>query len=111
MAETVHLYLKSNSEDIQGESSQTSLGRENSIECLSFVDAVRTAREKGSGMATGRLSIADLRREWVRLDTILEPESDVAVRYDECYAVYLDLYEASKEQLHALARIAARTAT
>jgi type VI secretion system secreted protein Hcp len=54
MAETVHLFLKSNSEDIQGESTQTSLGRENSIECLSFVDSVRTAREKGSGMATGR---------------------------------------------------------
>lgn len=54
MAETVHLYLKSNGEDIQGESSQTSLGRENSIECLSFRDTVRTAREKGSGLATGR---------------------------------------------------------
>lgn len=54
MAETVHLYLKSNSEDIKGESTQTSLGREGSIECLSFVDAVRTAREKGSTLATGR---------------------------------------------------------
>ena len=54
MAETVHLYLKSNGADVQGESSQTSLGRENTIECLSFVDAVRTAREKGSGLATGR---------------------------------------------------------
>lgn len=54
MAESTHLYLKSNSEDIQGESTQLSLGRENSIECLSFVDAVRTAREKGSGMASGR---------------------------------------------------------
>lgn len=54
MAETVHLYLKSNGADVQGESTQTSLGRENSIECLSFVDAVRTAREKGSGLATGR---------------------------------------------------------
>lgn len=54
MAETVHLYLKSNSEDIQGESTQTSLGRENSIECLYFEDSVRTAREKGSGLATGR---------------------------------------------------------
>jgi type VI secretion system secreted protein Hcp len=54
MAETVHLYLKANAQDIQGEPTQTSLGRENSIECLSFVDNVRTAREKGSGMATGR---------------------------------------------------------
>ncbi len=54
MAETVHLYLKSNGEDIQGESTQISLGRENSIECVSFVDSVRTAREKSSGLATGR---------------------------------------------------------
>lgn len=54
MAETVHLYLTSNGEKIDGESTQTSLDRENSIECLSFVDSVRTAREKGSGMASGR---------------------------------------------------------
>jgi type VI secretion system secreted protein Hcp len=54
MAETVHLYLKANGEDIQGESTQTSLERENSIECLSFIDSVRTARERGSGVATGR---------------------------------------------------------
>ena len=54
MAETVHLYLKSNGEDIQGESTQTSIGRETSIECLYFCDNVRTAREKGSSLATGR---------------------------------------------------------
>lgn len=54
MAETVHLFLKSNGQDVQGESSQTSLGRENSIECL-FVEAgIRTAREAGSGIASGR---------------------------------------------------------
>ena len=54
MAETVHLYLKANGADIQGQSSQTSLGRENSIECVYFEQAVRTAREAGSGLATGR---------------------------------------------------------
>uniref|UniRef100_A0A832MMF2 Type VI secretion system tube protein Hcp n=1 Tax=Eiseniibacteriota bacterium TaxID=2212470 RepID=A0A832MMF2_UNCEI len=54
MAETVHLYLKANGEDVQGESTQTSLGRENSIECVYMSGSVRTAREKGSGMATGR---------------------------------------------------------
>lgn len=54
MAETVHLFLKSNGTDIKGESTQTSLGRDGSIECLFFEDSVRTAREKGSGMATGR---------------------------------------------------------
>lgn len=54
MAETVHLYLKANGQDIQGESSQISLGRENSIECVYYEHSVKTARETGSGMATGR---------------------------------------------------------
>ena len=54
MAETVHLYLKSNGADIQGESTQRSLGRENSIECVYYEQEVMTAREAGSGMATGR---------------------------------------------------------
>ena len=54
MAETVHLYLKASGADIQGQSTQTSLGRENSIECVYYEQAVRTAREAGSGQATGR---------------------------------------------------------
>jgi type VI secretion system secreted protein Hcp len=54
MAETVHLYLKANGNDIQGDSTQTSLERENSIECVYFRSTVRTAREAGSGRATGR---------------------------------------------------------
>jgi type VI secretion system secreted protein Hcp len=54
MAETVHLYLKANGSDIQGESSQTSLDRENSIECTALLHEVVTAREAGSGRATGR---------------------------------------------------------
>jgi len=60
MAETVHLFMKANGNAVEGDSTQTSLGRENSIECLSFSDAVRTAREKGSGMATGRRSYEPL---------------------------------------------------
>lgn len=54
MAETVHLYLKATGSDIKGDSTQASLGREDSIECLSFKDSIRTAREAGSGQATGR---------------------------------------------------------
>lgn len=54
MAETVHLFLKANGKAIQGESTQRSLGRENSIECLSFEQEVITAREAGTAMATGR---------------------------------------------------------
>ncbi len=54
MAETVHLYLKANGSDIHGESTQHSLNRENSIECVYYKQSVITAREAGSGMATGR---------------------------------------------------------
>ena len=46
-----HLYLKANGADVQGESTQTSLGRENSIECLYFESGCITAREAGSGTA------------------------------------------------------------
>lgn len=53
MAMTVHLSLKANGEDIEGDSTITSMERENTIECLSFSDSVRTAREASSGMATG----------------------------------------------------------
>jgi type VI secretion system secreted protein Hcp len=54
MAETVHLFLKANGQDIKGESLQTSLNRKDSIECVYYEQAVSTAREAGSGMATGR---------------------------------------------------------
>jgi type VI secretion system secreted protein Hcp len=54
MAETVHLYLKANGQDIKGESTQESLGRKDSIECVYYEQGVITAREAGSGMATGR---------------------------------------------------------
>lgn len=54
MAETVHLYLKANGQDIKGDPTQTSLGRADSIECVFFESGVRTVREAGSAMATGR---------------------------------------------------------
>ena len=53
-AETVHLYLKANGVSIQGEPTQTSLGRENSIECVQFTHEVATPVETGSGLAMGR---------------------------------------------------------
>jgi len=54
MAETVHLKLKANGQDIAGESTQTSLERADTIECTAFSNEVMTAREAGSGRATGR---------------------------------------------------------
>ncbi len=53
-AETVHLFLKLSGTDIKGESTQTSLGRADSIECLFYQQRIITAREAGSGLATGR---------------------------------------------------------
>jgi type VI secretion system secreted protein Hcp len=54
MAESVHVFLKANGTDIAGDSTQTSLGRENSIEAIAYSQKVFTAREAGSGLATGR---------------------------------------------------------
>lgn len=54
MAETVHLYLKANGSQIKGDSTQESLGRKDSIECVAFDQSVTTAREAGTGMMTGR---------------------------------------------------------
>jgi len=54
MAETVHLFLKANGKDITGDSTQKSLGRDKSIECLFFEHVVNTARETATGAATGR---------------------------------------------------------
>jgi len=54
MAQTVHCFLKVNGEDVQGESTQTSEGRENSIECTYFESELMTAREVQTGQATGR---------------------------------------------------------
>ncbi len=39
-SETVHLYLKVAGKDVQGESTQKSMGRENSIECIQFQHAL-----------------------------------------------------------------------
>lgn len=49
-----HLWLTCNDEAVAGEPTETSLGREDTIECLSFVDSVRTARDAATGLATGR---------------------------------------------------------
>lgn len=39
MAETVHLTLLAEGEQIEGDSSETTLGRENTIECVQFEQA------------------------------------------------------------------------
>lgn len=61
MAETVHLYLKANGKDIKGESTQESLGRKDSIECVVYDQSVTTAREAATNMMTGRRQYQPLR--------------------------------------------------
>jgi type VI secretion system secreted protein Hcp len=61
MAMTVHLYLTANGSKIDGDSTILSMERENSIECLSFTDSVRTAREASSGMASGERTYEPIR--------------------------------------------------
>lgn len=61
MAETVHLSLKSNGKDVKGESTQTSLGRADTIECISYEQGVTSAREAGTNMVTGRRQFTPLK--------------------------------------------------
>jgi type VI secretion system secreted protein Hcp len=50
-AETVHLSLKINGQEVRGESSQQSMGRQDTIECLSFVSAISAPGAPGVGRA------------------------------------------------------------
>jgi len=55
MAQTVHLNLKLEKQgSVRGESSQDSLGRKDTIECIYYEHAVTTAREANTNVLTGR---------------------------------------------------------
>lgn len=58
-AENVYLNLKANGSDIQGESTVTSMGRANSIECMAFEFAVEINRTGAT--ATGRRTYEPIR--------------------------------------------------
>jgi type VI secretion system secreted protein Hcp len=61
MAMTVHIDLKANGTKIDGDSTIESMDRANTIECLSYTDSVRTAREASSGMASGERTYEPIR--------------------------------------------------
>lgn len=54
MALAVHLFMKANGTDIEGDSTITSMGRANSIECVAYTDHVATQRRAERGLSTGR---------------------------------------------------------
>ncbi|MGH1345479.1 MAG: type VI secretion system tube protein TssD [Nannocystales bacterium] len=53
---SLSLILSANGTVLEGESTVSSFDRGPTIECQSFCDSVRTAREGGTGQATGRHS-------------------------------------------------------
>lgn len=61
MAETIHLYLTAAGQPVHGESTQHSLSRVDSIECLSLTHEVSTPREGAHHLASGRRVYAPLR--------------------------------------------------
>ncbi len=54
MAQTVHLKLQIDGNDIEGESTISSMDREKTIECNSFEDSLRSPTEARTGLMTGR---------------------------------------------------------
>jgi type VI secretion system secreted protein Hcp len=66
VAEPVYLFLKVNGVTVEGDSSQMSFGREHSIECRYYRQAVARARQPGAKMATGRGTYEPLViRKWI----------------------------------------------
>jgi xylulokinase len=59
-----------------------------------------------AGLGTGLVGdMAALGRDWVTVAETLAPGAADRPRYDETYRVYRHLYEAAKDDLHALARL------
>jgi type VI secretion system secreted protein Hcp len=50
----VHLFLKADGADIKGDSTQESLGRKDSIECISYQHGVSNVTDEATKSATGR---------------------------------------------------------
>jgi type VI secretion system secreted protein Hcp len=68
MAQPIYLFLElANGGKIDGESTVSSLGRENSIECSSFDYGVISPREASSGLLTGRRQHRPV-EVWKRID-------------------------------------------
>jgi xylulokinase len=59
-----------------------------------------------AGLATGIIAKRfALQKDWVKIETVLEPNSSAKSAYDEYFGVYRSLYELSKDSLHELARL------
>jgi len=62
-----------------------------------------------AGLAAGIVpDVETLTRDWVTIETTLGPNPADRATHDAMHAVYLSLYPAAREQMHALARIGDR---
>jgi xylulokinase len=50
-----------------------------------------------------------LRDRWIRIDRVVEPDPATVARYRDYYAVYRQLYPATREAMHKLAALAERS--
>jgi xylulokinase len=58
-----------------------------------------------AGLASGVVpDLSELRRTWVRIARTYEPNPDLGTIYDEGFAIFRNLYEATKDDVHVLAR-------
>lgn len=49
--------------------------------------------------------------DWATVDRTVEPDAAAAATYDELFGIYSDLYPATRDQVHALARMQEATAS
>jgi xylulokinase len=63
-----------------------------------------------AGLASGIIEDRTaLKRDWVQVDTILEPQLTLKAIYDEYFVVYRNLYEKAKGEMHSLAELGTAT--
>jgi xylulokinase len=59
-----------------------------------------------AGLATGLVpDVETLKTQWVKVAEVIGPAPEASAVYDQYYRVYRDLYEHSKNDVHALARM------
>ena len=59
-----------------------------------------------AGLASGIVPSEDtLSTRWARIERIIEPNLGVRPIYDQYYGIYRELYEQTKDQVHALSRL------
>ncbi len=59
-----------------------------------------------AGLATGLIgSVDSVQESWSRIDRYIDPNPEHTPIYDAGYSIYRSLYESTKDQMHALARL------